>query len=75
MYAKFLFYSTKKGIYMKEFLYLFLSFVKNNKGQGLVEYSLILVLIAVVVILALRMLGGDVNNTYQNIDSAIVIAR
>jgi Flp pilus assembly pilin Flp len=47
----------------------------NNKGQGLVEYSLILLLIAVVVMLAVRMLGGDLNNTYQNIDSAINNAR
>ena len=59
---------------MKKLFARFLSLTTNNKGQGLVEYSLILVLIAVAVILALKMLGGDVNNTYQNIDSAINLA-
>ena len=43
----------------------------NNKGQGLVEYALILVLIAMVVFAALQMFGGQLNNTYENIDSKV----
>jgi pilus assembly protein Flp/PilA len=48
-----------------------LQFVKNlfvdEEGQGLVEYALILVLIAIVVILALTFLGETVQNTFDNI--------
>jgi pilus assembly protein Flp/PilA len=41
---------------------------KDEEGQGLVEYALILVLIAIVVIAALRTLGGKVNTTFTNIN-------
>lgn len=43
----------------------------KKKGQGLVEYALILVLIAIVVIVILGFLGGQVNKTFSNIASAI----
>jgi pilus assembly protein Flp/PilA len=43
----------------------------KRKGQGLVEYALILVLIAIVVILILTFLGTRVNNTFSTIGSAI----
>lgn len=36
-------------------------FAAKEKGQGLVEYALILVLIAIVVIIALTALGGRVD--------------
>jgi Flp pilus assembly pilin Flp len=36
--------------------------LKQRKGQSLVEYALILALIAVVAILVLRGIGGNVNN-------------
>lgn len=36
-------------------------------GQGLVEYALILVLVAVVAIIALSLVGGTVADTFQNI--------
>jgi pilus assembly protein Flp/PilA len=42
-----------------------------KKGQGLVEYALILVLIAIVVIVILTFLGGQVNNTFSRIGSAV----
>jgi pilus assembly protein Flp/PilA len=42
---------------------------KDEEGQGLVEYALILVLIAIVVIAALRTLGGKVNTTFTNINT------
>lgn len=52
-----------------------LEFVKNlfvdEEGQGLVEYALILVLIAIVVIAALSFLGKSVNNTFQNIGTEL----
>jgi pilus assembly protein Flp/PilA len=43
----------------------------KKKGQGLVEYALILVLIAIVVILILTFLGSKVNNTFSNISSGL----
>ncbi len=59
---------------MKKLSAKILSLTMNNKGQGLVEYALILVLIAVVVTLALKTLGGNVNNTYNNISSGVTNA-
>lgn len=47
------------------------SMLKNEKGQGLVEYALILVLIAIVVIAALTILGQKTNNVFSTVGSAI----
>lgn len=44
----------------------------DEEGQGLVEYALILVLIAIVVIAALSFLGEKVNDTFQNIGQQLV---
>ena len=41
----------------------------KKRGQGLVEYALILVLIAIVVILILTFLGGKVNDTFSSLDA------
>ena len=43
----------------------------KKKGQGLVEYALILVLIAIVVILILTFLGGKVNETFSRVGSGL----
>jgi pilus assembly protein Flp/PilA len=43
----------------------------NEEGQGLVEYALILVLIAIVVILMLTGLGQNVNDTFSTVNSAL----
>jgi len=45
--------------------------LKNNYGQGLVEYALILVLIAIVVLAALGDLGKTTSNQFTKINSAI----
>ena len=45
----------------------FLGQFSREEGQGLVEYALILVLIAVVVIGALKLLGVEVNTIFGNI--------
>ena len=34
----------------------------NEKGQGVVEYGLIIVLVAVVLLAVLTLVGGNVNN-------------
>ena len=36
-------------------------------GQGLVEYALILIFVAVVIVLLLTILGPGVSNMYENI--------
>ena len=46
-------------------------FAAKEKGQGLVEYALILVLIAIVVIVALEALGGQVTNIFTKISSEL----
>lgn len=43
----------------------------KKRGQGLVEYALILVLIAIVVILILTFLGSKVNQTFSTVSSAV----
>jgi pilus assembly protein Flp/PilA len=40
---------------------------KEESGQGMVEYGLILALIAVVVIFAVRAIGTNANATFENI--------
>ena len=42
-------------------------FASKEKGQGLVEYALILVLVAVVVIAVLTLLGPIIGNVFSRI--------
>jgi pilus assembly protein Flp/PilA len=46
-------------------------FSKHEQGQGLVEYALILVLVAIVVIAALMVLGPIVGNVFSTINSSL----
>ncbi|MCY0878468.1 MAG: Flp family type IVb pilin [Firmicutes bacterium] len=46
--------------------------LNSKDGQALVEYALILALIAVVVIVALHFLGGGVSDTLNNVASNLV---
>lgn len=46
-------------------------FLRNSKGQTLIEYGLLLILIAVVVIAALTFVGQKVNNTYSTISTSL----
>jgi pilus assembly protein Flp/PilA len=46
-------------------------FAPKEKGQGLVEYALILVLVAIVVIVILAVLGPTIGNVFSNIVKAI----
>ena len=39
---------------------------EGREGQGLVEYSLIIVLVAIVSILTLALLGGTLNDVYYS---------
>jgi len=46
-------------------------FAPKEKGQGLVEYALILVLVAVVVIAVLTLLGPIIGNVFSDIVAAM----
>ncbi|TWH77028.1 Flp family type IVb pilin [Sedimentibacter saalensis] len=49
-----------------------LNWLKDEEsGQGMVEYGLILALIAVVVIAVLTQLGKKVNNVFENVNKAL----
>ena len=48
-----------------------LLFLPNERGQGLVEYALILVLVALIVIVILALLGPAIGNIFSNIVSLI----
>lgn len=45
--------------------------LRNEKGQGLVEYALILVLVAMVVIAVLLLLGPVIGNAFSRIESSL----
>ncbi len=46
-------------------------FSPKEKGQGLVEYAMILVMVAIVVIAALMILGPVIGNTFSKINSSL----
>ncbi len=54
---------------MKKRLQKLVNVVTKKSGQGLVEYALILGLIAVVAVLALQGLGSHINNTLSSVNS------
>ncbi len=57
--------------FLKEQYIKFLVAVKSEEGQTLVEYALLLVLIAIVVILMVQGIGGSANNTFSKVNSAL----
>lgn len=48
-------------------------FALKEKGQGLVEYAIILALIAVVVIAIVTVLGKKVSKIFENISNAMTV--
>jgi pilus assembly protein Flp/PilA len=45
--------------------------LKYEKGQGLVEYALIISLVAIIVFAAVQLLGPTLSNTFSDIDAEI----
>ena len=43
-----------------------LKYLTNRRGQGLVEYGLLLVLIAIVLIAVVTVIGQNLNNSYSD---------
>ena len=54
-----------------EGVYTTMLFAPKEIGQGLVEYALILVLVAIVVIAALMILGPVIGNTFSTINKSL----
>ncbi len=54
-------------------LYVFISslFVRDEEGQGLAEYALILALIAILAIVALLFLGGRIRTVLSTVGNSI----
>lgn len=46
-------------------------FVREDEGQDLVEYALLIAFIALACIVGLQQLGTAINNTYQSISSSL----
>jgi pilus assembly protein Flp/PilA len=46
---------------------------QSEKGQGLLEYALILVLVALIVIIVLQILGPEIGNVFSQIISMLDI--
>ena len=49
----------------------FLTALKSEKGQTLVEYALLLVLIAIIVIAMVKGIGQNANNAFSKVNSAL----
>lgn len=46
-------------------------FFPLEKGQGLVEYAIILAFVAIVVIAVMRLLGPIVGNTFSSVNNSL----
>jgi pilus assembly protein Flp/PilA len=60
---------------MKEMMLALASYftlpVKNEKGQGLVEYSLIIALVSIASIIALTALGPTISSVFDSINTSL----
>ena len=62
---------TRVFIIVESFVHNHTNRIKEEDGQALVEYALILALIAIVVIVALNFLGGAVHNTLNTVGNSV----
>ena len=46
-------------------------FISKERGQGLVEYAILLAFVALVVISVVRLLGPRIGNTFSNISNSM----
>jgi pilus assembly protein Flp/PilA len=42
-------------------------YLPREEGQGLVEYGLVLILLAIVVVAIIGLLGGQISNLFSNV--------
>ena len=48
-------------------------FASQEKGQGLVEYAIIIALVAILVIAIVLTLGAKVNNTFNSMSNSLTM--
>ena len=48
-----------------------MSILTSEKGQGMIEYAMILILVAIIILVVLVLLGPAVGNLYSNVMSNI----
>ena len=46
-------------------------FAPKERGQGLVEYAIILALVSIIVIAVMRILGPKIGNTFSSINNSL----
>jgi Flp pilus assembly pilin Flp len=51
-----------------------MTFLGNDRGASMVEYSLLVLLIAIVAIIAVTLAGSELSETYSEISSNLVDA-
>ena len=56
---------------MKGYVQQTLGTIKGQSGQTLVEYVLIIALIAVAAIVGMKLLGGGINSRFDNVNSIV----
>ena len=59
------------ALYLRATEWLARRLERPEDGQGMVEYALILVLIAIVVIVILQVVGKQVNNVFSNVSHGL----
>lgn len=62
--------STCRGSEVRE-MPMLAPFLRDEDGQGLAEYALILVLIAIVAIVALALLGGQISTMLNTVGASV----
>lgn len=46
-------------------------FAPKEKGQGLIEYAMILSLVAVIVVFVIPMMGPKIGNNYSTVNNSV----
>jgi pilus assembly protein Flp/PilA len=57
---------------MKELL---VNLLRDEEGQGMVEYGIIIALISVVAIVAIKNIGGKTKDAFDTVDKNLVIKK
>lgn len=57
--------------YLRQIYVGIVNAVRSERGQTLVEYALLLILIAIVVVLIVKGIGLTTNNSYSKVNSAL----
>ncbi len=57
---------------MVQYLYAYLNARRDEEGQGLVEYALIIALVSITAVAALGLLSGGINGAFGTITGSLV---